>query len=247
MIKTMLDIEQDDRVIEMKKEIEDRLLALDAVNTQVVKDYIFMQNSHDLGQLEDYAAKIAGLEVQSAEDLKLLNEKIEALFKYSEEITSAEEKAYDEKLKQEEIKKKLEENTGKISGARGEDITVTRDIEEIEKMEAAKMKEDIPVLDFSGKTPSGIVKKPTIILEGETAAETDDAASGSVRTWQKLEPVGRTFPEVLKAEEDVVSVPVEKAKEPVAAEPVSESEKPLLKQTLGEISKASGKIIRVDD
>lgn len=40
MIKTMLDIEQDDRVIEMKKEIEDRLLALDAVNTQVVKDYI---------------------------------------------------------------------------------------------------------------------------------------------------------------------------------------------------------------
>lgn len=33
----------------------------------------------------------------------------------------------------------------------------------------------------------------------------------------------------------------------VAAEPASEPEKPLLKQTLGEISKASGKIIRVDD
>lgn len=76
-------------------------------------------------------------------------------------------------------------------------------------MEAAKMKEDIPVLDFSGKTPSGIVKKPTIILEGETAAETDNATAGSVRTWQKLEPVGRTFPEVLKAEENVVSAPVE--------------------------------------
>lgn len=71
------------------------------------------------------------------------------------------------------------------------------------------MKEDIPVLDFSGKTPSGIVKKPTIILEGETAAETDNATAGSVRTWQKLEPVGRTFPEVLKAEENVVSAPVE--------------------------------------
>lgn len=71
------------------------------------------------------------------------------------------------------------------------------------------MKEDIPVLDFSGKTPSGIVKKPTIILEGETAAETDNATSGSVRIWQKLEPVGRTFPEVLKAEENVVSAPVE--------------------------------------
>ena len=51
----------------------------------------------------------------------------------------------------------------------------------------------------------------------------------------------------MKAEEDVVSVSVEKAKEPVAAEPVAEPEKPLLKQTLGEISKASGKIIRVDD
>ena len=147
----------------------------------------------------------------------------------------------------EEIKKKLEENTGKISGARGEDITVTRDIEEIEKMEAAKMKEDIPVLDFSGKTPSGIVKKPTIILEGETAAETDNATAGSVRTWQKLEPVGRIFPEVLKAEENVVSAPVETTEKTVAAEPASEPEKPLLKQTLGEISKASGKIIRVDD
>lgn len=33
----------------------------------------------------------------------------------------------------------------------------------------------------------------------------------------------------------------------VVAEPASEPEKPLLKQTLGEISKASGKIIRVDD
>lgn len=41
MIKTMLDIEQDDRVIEMKKEIEDRLLALDAVNTQVVNFHLF--------------------------------------------------------------------------------------------------------------------------------------------------------------------------------------------------------------
>ena len=125
--------------------------------------------------------------------------------------------------------------------------TVSNYIEEIEKMEAAKMKEDIPVLDFSGKTPSGIVKKPTIILEGETAAETDNATSGSVRTWQKLEPVGRTFPEVLKAEENVVSAPVETTEKTVAAEPASEPEKPLLKQTLGEISKASGKIIRVDD
>ena len=109
------------------------------------------------------------------------------------------------------------------------------------------MKEDIPVLDFSGKTPSGIVKKPTIILEGETAAETDNATAGNVRTWQKLEPVGRTFPEVLKAEENVVSAPVETTEKTVAAEPASEPEKPLLKQTLGEISKASGKIIRVDD
>lgn len=217
MIKTMLDIEQDDKIIEMKKDVEDRLLALDAVNSQVVKDYIFMQNSHELEQLEDYAAQIAGLEKQSEENLKALNEKIEALFKYSEEITAAEEKAYEEKLKQEEIKKKLEENTGKISGARGEDIMVTRDIEEIEKMEAAKMKEDIPVLDFSGKTPSGIVKKPMIILEGETAAEADE---------QKI-------PEVRREEEKAASA--------------NEEKKMLLKQTLGEISKASGKIIRVDD
>ena len=224
MIKTLFDIEKDDRVIEMKKDIEDKLLALDAINTQVVKDYIFMQNSHDLQQLEDYASKIAGLEKEAAEDLKLLNEKIDELFAYSEELTVAEEKAYAEKLKQEEIKKKLEENTGKISGARGEDITVTRGIEEIEKMEAAKMKEDIPVLDFSGKTPSGIIKKPTIILEGETAADAEKV-SGKVESAEETS-VGSTLQ---KAEEDKAQ---------------SVDDKPLLKRIQGEVSEASGKIIR---
>ena len=253
MIKTMLDIEQDDKVISLKKEIEDELLAIDAINSQVVKDYIFMQNSQDLAQLEDYAKKIADLEKQTEEDLEQLNEKIDELFKYSEEITKAEEKAYEEKLKQEEIKKKLEENTGKISGVGGKDIMVTRNIQEIEAMEKAKENEDIPVLDFSGKQPSGIVTKPNVTLETQ-----DD---GNEKIWNEVEAVGRQLSEVLPEEEtneiidknvNELSLQEEKPEGEILEKQVED--KPLLvpagsllREVTGEISKASGKIIRVED
>lgn len=253
MVKTMLDIEQDEKVIALKKEIEDQLLAIDAVNSQVVKDYIFIQNSQDLAQLEAYAGKIADFEKQTNADLKLLNEKIDELFKYSEDVTKAEEKAYAEKLKQEEIKKKLEENTGKISGVGGKDIMVTRNIQEIEAMEKAKKDEAIPVLDFSGKQPSGIVTKPNVILEPEAEAETESEE----KVWNQVEEVGRQFPEneaenSLQPDEDISTIQDEVAEEKVVDE--KSGEKPLLvpsgsllKETMGEISKASGKIIRVED
>lgn len=249
MVKTMFDIEQDDKVIALKKEIENELLAIDAVNSQVVKDYIFIQNSQNLTQLEDYAKKIEAFEKQTEDELKKLNEKIDELFKYSEEVTKAEEKAYEEKLKQEEIRKKLEENTGKISGASGKDIMVTRNIQEIEAMEKAKENEDIPVLDFSGKQPSGIVTKPNIVLETE---END-----SEKVWKEIEPVGRQLPEVETKEIVTESVNELSSQEKNTAEEKLEKQtedKPLLvpsggllRETMGEISKASGKIIRVED
>lgn len=166
MIKTLVDIDKDDKVIALKKSIEDDLLALDAINSQIVKDYIFIQNSGNVVELEEYAGKIKGLLEQAAKDSEALNEDIAKLFAHAETLTAAEEKAYADKLKEEEIKKKLEENTGKISGAKGGDITVMRDISEIQKMEEAKKKEDIPVLDFTSKSPKGgVIKKPTIIME----------------------------------------------------------------------------------
>lgn len=254
MIKTLLDIEQDAKVTALKKDIEDRLLALDAINTQVVKDYIYMQNSHNLKQLEEYAAKIATLDTQSAADLEVLNRRIEELFEYSEALTEAEEKAYDERMKQEEIKKKLEENTGKISAAGGKDITVIRDIEEIEKMEAAKEKEDIPVLDFSGKVPSGIIKKPTIILDAELADEEDTAEEFGVKNWHKLEPVKREVPQKENSAElkkDIKAKAVEEVSNNVSenkeTKPLLVRETGILRQPSGQITKASGKIIRIDD
>ena len=251
-IKTMLDIEQDDKIISLKKEIEDNLLAIDAINSEVVKDYIFIQNSQDLNKLEEYTKKISDLEKQTDEKLKLLNAKIEELFKYSEEITKAEEKAHEERLKQEEIKKKLEENTGKISGVGGKDIMVTRNIQEIEAMEKAKENEDIPVLDFSGKQPSGIVTKPNVTLESQ---ENDE------KVWNKIEVVGRQLPEVLPENEtdDVMDENVNelslqeekpednKLEEQAEEKPLLVPSGSLLRETMGEISKASGKIIREDD
>lgn len=166
MIKTLVDIEKDDNILKIKKNIEDDLLALDAINSQIVKDYIFIQNTKNVKELEDYAGKIAEFQESALKTTKALNDNINELFNYAEALTSAEEKAYEEKLKDEEIKKKLAENTGKISGAKGNDITVVRNIKDIRKLEADKAKEDMPVLDFTSRSPrGGVITKPTIIID----------------------------------------------------------------------------------
>lgn len=173
MIKTLVDIEKDAQIVDLKKAIEDDLLGLDAINTQIVKDYIFIQNSANVDELEEYAIKIKQLREDATKHSEALDADIAKLFEHAEKITADEEKAYQDKLKEEEIKKKLEENTGKISGAKGGDVTVVRDINEIQKMEEAKKKEDIPVLDFTSKSPKGgVIKKPTIIME-ESLEEED--------------------------------------------------------------------------
>lgn len=248
MIKTLFVIEQDNKIISLKKEIEDKLLALDAVNTQVVKDYIFVQNGHDLAQLEAYAGKISQLVTQSQEELNALNAKIEELFVYADEVTKKEEDAYEERLKQEEIKRKLEENTGKISGAKGNDITVTRNLAEIEKMEEAKAKEDIPVLDFSGKTPSGLIRKPTIILDESLKEE--EAQNENSRIWIKPEAASKVTVDIKS--NAVAETSAKQTIEPVVAseqkesKPLLKPETSLLRQPNGNVSKASGTIMRVD-
>ena len=173
-IKTLFDINKDNTILEMRKRIDDNFLALDAVNTQLVKDYIIIQNSNDIVRLEEYTGIIKEMLEKSLREEAGMEENVSRLMEHAEMLTAKEEAAYAQKLKEEEIKKKLEENTGKISGAQGQSVTITRDIEEIEKMEAAKEREELPVLDFTGKAPKrGIVKKPEIIIEETEPAATE--------------------------------------------------------------------------
>ena len=48
-----------------------------------------------------------------------------------------------------EVKRKMEENTGQISTAGGKTVTVERDLDDIRRTEAAVKEQKVKVLDFS--------------------------------------------------------------------------------------------------
>lgn len=183
-IKTEYVLDEDEQINQLKDSIEEKLLSIDTINNEVVKDYIFIQNSQDKARLEAYADKTKELLAKAEVDIKDLDSSIENLFAYVEERVAAEEKIYQDRLKAEEIKRKLEENVGKISGAKGQTKTVVRDIEEIEKSEEALEKEKVKVLDFSGEAkPVSVVKKTDVVVEikEEPAPEQEKESSGIIR------------------------------------------------------------------
>lgn len=123
-------------------------------------DYVQMQNTLDPLRWENMRLKLRNLWKKPNRTGGQLEENIAAYYAYAEPQVAAEEQAYQEKLRQEEIERKLKENTGKISVAgAGKSMTVTRDIEDIEKSETLTEQEKIPVLDFSSKGNENVIIK----------------------------------------------------------------------------------------
>lgn len=160
-IKTDYTLNNDAKAAALKAVVESLFVELDDINTSLSQDYVQMQNTLDPVQLSKYEAKIAQ-SLQTAKDNQTkLESNIKEFSGYAEVKVAEAEKAYQDKLRQEEIERKLKENTGKISivGA-GKSVTVTRDIEDIEKSESLQEQQKIPVLDFSaGKTENVIIKQ----------------------------------------------------------------------------------------
>lgn len=173
-IKTEYTIDEDEHIKNLKESIEKKLLAIDAINSQVVKDYIFIQNTADRAKLEDYATQIKELHAKAEDETAALDKDITALLTYAEEKVALEEKIYQDRLKAEEIKRKLEENVGAIVGAKGKTKTVVRDLEDIEKSEEALEKEDVKVLDFSDKSESaGVIRNDDTGVEKKTDVQNE--------------------------------------------------------------------------
>lgn len=177
--------EEDDHANGLDEDIEREFLNLDAINGRIKKNYIFIQNTTDLEKLERYAEDIKALEIKGIKNLQDMSASIKAYIDYVEGRVNDEENAYEEKLRQAEIQKKLEENTGTISVAGKEKvIKVVRDIEDIEKAEEDMKKEAVRILDFSGKsTGSGKIvgKNKTIDLDqtGRVTSAKDTKKSSS--------------------------------------------------------------------
>ncbi len=168
VIKTAYSPEQDNGVVTLKENIDNTLLTLDRINAKVMKDYIFMQNTSDWVKLEEFATDVKNMLDKSVKEQEVLYADIDALLKYMEQKVTSEENVFYNRRAEEEQQKKIEENTGKISVvSKAKEITVTRDIEEIEKVEEEIEGEKLPVLDFSGDKPKfiGAMESTDIPLE----------------------------------------------------------------------------------
>ena len=135
--------------------IDEKSKVLNEQNKTVLDRFVQTSQSGEADVVEAYNRELKDLETQVSQDVGLMNDNLNKFKDYAEEKISAAEKAYADRQREEEIRRKVEENTGHISIKKtGKSVTVKRDIEEIEKTEELTSNEKVKVLDFSKKTVS---------------------------------------------------------------------------------------------
>lgn len=141
--------QKDASIIEWKKQIEAGVLAIDEINSEIAKANIDLQNVSDTARLEEYYKKFDTARQNTVNELSRMEKAAADLAAYAEEKVRLEEKAYAKWLHDQEVKRKMEENTGQISTAGGKTVTVERDLDDIRRTEAAVKEQKVKVLDFS--------------------------------------------------------------------------------------------------
>ncbi len=158
---TAYELRSDPNIKRLKERLDGNILALDNIANSVQADYVRMQSSRDMIELEKYANELNVQLLDVMNYVPSITQAKQELLNYADERIKVEEEAYKKKKEEEEIKRKLEENTGSISvKGTGVSKTVVRDLQEIEKSEEALDQKDVKVLNFSDeKVP--VVNKVT--------------------------------------------------------------------------------------
>ncbi len=158
-LDTDYSMENDAQITAYNAVIESLFVELDDINVLLSQEYVKMQNTMDVTILAESESMIADKLVKAERNQTQLNENISMFYAYALPQIEREEQIYNEKLRKEEIARKVKENTGKISvaGVGGKSVTIVRDIEEIEKSETLQEQEKIPVLDFSKKKEENVI------------------------------------------------------------------------------------------
>ncbi len=142
--------DEDEKLTGWTNFIEDKAAGFENQNKELLDAFGKMQKSSDAAEIELYNQELSYLQEALASDLKAMEESIGNFKSYSDQKAAEEEQKYKDFLREQEVKKKVEENTGSISIKKtGQTMTVVRDIEEIEKAEELTTKEAVKVLDFS--------------------------------------------------------------------------------------------------
>ncbi len=156
-IETTYSLSQDDNFSRLKTNLQGNLLTLSKLVEKVETQYADISVQKDEGVLNRFAMDMAKDDADArgyVQDIVALQKQ---LFDYADQRVEIAEQAYAQKQKEEEIKRKLEENTGSISvKGTGVSKTVVRDLEDIEKSEQA-IDNNTRVLDFSKKQKTNVI------------------------------------------------------------------------------------------
>ena len=134
----------------LKEEIDGKVAELEKLNNETVAAQKLKKDDATIAEYEKYNQDLAQVYAAIKDGRQVLADKTAALDKYAQPKVTAAEKAYYDKIEQEENRRRLEENTGSISIKKtGRTLKVVRDIEEIKNAEEEVTKEGVKVLDFS--------------------------------------------------------------------------------------------------
>ncbi len=146
---------KDQKILSWQRRIDESLAAIDDINGEVAKDNISLQNLKDVVQLEFYFKKFDNSRQDALSELEKMEKAVADMEDYTEAKVSADERAYVKWLHEREIKRKMEENTGQISSG-GKTVMVGRDLDDIQRAEAAVKDQKVRVLDFSGESDENV-------------------------------------------------------------------------------------------
>ncbi len=182
-IETFYSLQNDNKVKKLRKNIDTNTLALDQINDGISSDFVSVQGSKNKDTVERYAAKLVTQMSDAERYAKNIGTAINDLTLYLDVKVDTEEKSYAKRVEEELIKKKMEENVGKIMVKdTGESKTVTRDWEDIKKSEEAVDQEAVKVLDFSAEENVGVVRSVNVAEKKDVKNTADKDNSFLVKT-----------------------------------------------------------------
>ena len=137
-IETSYSLEQDATFSRLTSAFKGNILALEKIIEKVSADYQSLTDAADEAILDKYFRDISSFETDIKKYIQDISQNLKQLFEYASERVKIAVDAYNKKKQEEELKKKVEENTGSISvKGTGVSKTFVQNLDEIKETEKA--------------------------------------------------------------------------------------------------------------
>lgn len=165
-------IEADVAYLNLKKQFEEEKNIFESLLDSADKDFLNSQDKRNETGLLQASQNIKNYVLKLKESLDKLQSDLNKIFDYLNTRTAIEQENYEKKKREEEIKRKLEENTGSISiKGTGVSKTVTRDIQEIEESEKNIEDNKAQLLRFDDKPQPQVKVEENVIKKSSSTSK----------------------------------------------------------------------------